>query len=143
MTEYCFANTLNGLVKGVRKITALGNEYYCFQKIPYAKPPINELRFSDPVPVESWSEPIDGTVKTPACIQFSSMLHDTVGVEDCLYLNIYTKNMESTSPVMVWFHGGGFMFGSSASEMYGPDYLLQNNIILVTVNYRLGIFGEF
>ncbi|KAJ6633852.1 Esterase B1 [Pseudolycoriella hygida] len=135
--------TVTGKIKGVKKRSALGDEYLSFQRIPYAKPPINELRFSDPQPVEPWSGVLIGTIPAPCCIQLSSIYNSIVGYEDCLYLNIYTKNLnpDSKAPVMIWIHGGGFMFGSCGPEIYGPDYLLQNNVVLVVTNYRVGVLG--
>lgn len=62
--------------------------------------------------------------------------------EDCLYLNVYTPNTKNLkTPVMVWFHGGGFVFGSGNSDFYGPAHLLEEDIVLVTANYRLEVFG--
>lgn len=144
MSEFIIANTLNGKIRGVKKTTVLGDDYFSFQRIPYAKPPINELRFTDPQPILSWSEAIDGTMQTPICIQRSTIFNRIVGDEDCLYLNIYTKNLNPKikTPVMIFIHGGGFMYGTSGSETYGPDYILKKNVILVTINYRVGIFGE-
>lgn len=95
--------TFSGKVKGSKKVTGLGANYFCFQRIPYAKPPINELRFSDPQPVSPWTETVDGTIPTPCCIQKSKVTKNIVGDEDCLYLNVYTKdlNPEAKTPVMV------------------------------------------
>lgn len=106
MNDFVVATTHSGKIKGVKKTTALGDEYFSFQRIPYAKPPINELRFSDPQPVSQWSETLDGTIKTSSCIQLSSILNSIVGEEDCLYLNVYTKNLnpEKKTPVMVYGH---------------------------------------
>lgn len=103
MNNAVIATTLSGKIRGVKKVTALGDEYFSFQRVPYAKPPINELRFSDPQPVSPWTEILDGTIPTPSCIQLSSFFNTIVGDEDCLYLNIYTKNLnpESKTPVMV------------------------------------------
>lgn len=67
------------------------------------------------------------------------------GSEDCLYLNVYARSIENCSkkrPVMVFVHGGGFMFGSGNDLQFGPDYLLRKDVILVTFNFRLGIFGN-
>lgn len=69
------------------------------------------------------------------------------GAEDCLYLNVYTrylpKDKQKSLPVMVWIHGGGFRQGSASTDLYGPEYLLTEEIVLVTFNYRLGILGFF
>nr|WAP33820.1 alphaE1 [Bradysia odoriphaga] len=143
MSDFVIATTLSGKVKGVKKVTGFGADYFSFQRIPYAKPPINELRFSDPQPISPWTEIVDGTIPTPCCVQISKLTKNVIGDEDCLYLNVYTKdlNPESKTPVMIFIHGGGFMHGSCGPEIYGPDYILQNNVVLVTINYRVGVLG--
>jgi carboxylesterase type B len=79
------------------------------------------------------------------CTQRNIYTHqkEIVGVEDCLYLNVYTPSLLNkdnvtygTYPVMIWFHGGGFLTGAGHSEFYGPKFLLDHDVILVTVNYR-------
>lgn len=75
------------------------------------------------------------------------MLLDTYkGSEDCLFLNVYSRHLPTKEshprlPVMVWLHGGGFTFGSGNAFLYGPDFLVAENIVLVTINYRLGPLG--
>lgn len=64
------------------------------------------------------------------------------GNEDCLFLNVYTPSIKGPkAPVMVWFHGGGFISGSGDSEFYGPNYLVEEGVVVVTINYRLEVFG--
>lgn len=69
---------------------------------------------------------------------------DVVGSEDCLYLNIYTRSIDKNArfAVLFWIHGGGFIMGSGNSEEFGPDFFVKKNVVLVTINYRLGIFGK-
>lgn len=64
-----------------------------------------------------------------------------IGTEDCLFLNIYTPNLEKSLPVMVYIHGGGFNGGSGNSDLYSPEYLVRNDVVVVTLNYRLGPIG--
>jgi len=66
-----------------------------------------------------------------------------VGDEDCLYLNVYTTKIEllKKRPVMVWIHGGGYLLGSGNADFYGPDYIVPKDVVLVTLNYRLGVLG--
>lgn len=66
------------------------------------------------------------------------------GNENCLHLNIYTKDMEpkTLKPVMVWIHGGAFILGSNTKDIYNPELLLRKDIVLVVINYRLGAFGK-
>lgn len=77
------------------------------------------------------------------CQQYNVFLKRIEGGEDCLYLNVFTKTAEPAQPkaVMVWIHGGAFVYGSGDDVLYGPDYFMQRDIVFVTVNYRLGIFG--
>lgn len=74
------------------------------------------------------------------CVQL-----DTVGgSEDCLYLNVYIPKTDRKSlPVMFWIHGGAFYMGSGNAGFYGPEYLMDKDVVLVTINYRLGILGLF
>jgi para-nitrobenzyl esterase len=111
--------------------------------IPYAAPPQGALRFRPPAEVQPWSGVRDATAFAPACIQAKTdYVKEQVGSEDCLYLNVYVPKASSTAPlpVMVWFHGGGFMNGSG--NAFDGRYLAQTaRAIVVTVNYRLGPFG--
>lgn len=93
--------TANGPVKGIKKTSTLGTseyEYYSFQGIPYAKPPIGNLRFKDPEPVEDWSDVIDATKQGPG-FKILSLLSqgETTGNEDSLHINIFTKNVSTSN----------------------------------------------
>ncbi|KAK4881072.1 hypothetical protein RN001_004391 [Aquatica leii] len=119
-------------------------EFLAFEGIPYAKPPIGELRFEEPQIFEPW----DGILlanKIYVCKQYNHYTplgEDFVtGNEDCLYLNVYTPdhNQEALRDVIVYIHGGAFMFGNGGS--YGPFLLLDKNVVYVTINYRLGPLG--
>ncbi|KAL3278473.1 hypothetical protein HHI36_013792 [Cryptolaemus montrouzieri] len=137
-------NTENGMIEGSIGYTVDKNKtYYAFQSIPYAKPPIDNLRFQAPQPIDNW-EGVLPTIKSPnPCVQTES--DNIIGDEDCLYLNIYTPQLpeitKSLLPVMVWIYGGGFEIGSSEYNLVGPDYFLDEDVIFVAFNYRLGIFG--
>ncbi|XP_018047829.1 PREDICTED: esterase E4-like [Atta colombica] len=117
--------------------------YFAFRGIPYAKPPIGELRFQEPVPAEPWSGERDASKYGNIAVQVELVTHKIIGNEDCLYLNVYTTKIESSKkrPVMVWIHGGGFIIGSGDAAWYGPDYIVQKDVVLVTLNYRLGVLG--
>ncbi|XP_064292526.1 juvenile hormone esterase isoform X2 [Plodia interpunctella] len=118
--------------------------YIAFKGIPYAKPPIGNLRFKAPEPPEAWTGERDATQHGPVCPQYNERL-DCIeeGSEDCLYLNIFTKTLDPLTPrpVMVWIHGGGFYTGSGNSDYYGPEFLIKHDVILVTFNYRLEVLG--
>ncbi|KAK4885068.1 hypothetical protein RN001_001339 [Aquatica leii] len=135
----------NGKLRGKTAKNYDGEEYYSFQGIPYAKPPIGSLRFKPPVPSQSWEGIRDATKEENDCIFYDVVLKKISGSEDCLYLNVYTKQLpvknKALKPVMFWIHGGGFKLGSGSSILHGPDFLLTKDIVLVTINYRTGLLG--
>ncbi|KAJ1021500.1 hypothetical protein NDA13_005540 [Ustilago tritici] len=118
--------------------------------LPYAQPPVGPLRFASPQPLTSFntSGVYDATHLPPACMQSPDSRYNIDNVsEDCLYLNIYRPAPSSGSgskPVLVWLHGGSFVSGSAAAPGLDGSYLAsQNNVIVVTIQYRLGMFGFF
>jgi carboxylesterase type B len=117
-----------------------------FLNIPFAVPPTGDLRFAKPKSYGAWSGKRDGTTPGPACVQFPDSRYTAGGMsEDCLNLNIYvpyTVKPEQKRATMVWIHGGGYIFGSG-SFYDGSMLALSGNIIVVTLNYRLGIFGFY
>lgn len=142
-------STSQGNVQGLQITSAAANNftYFSFKGIPYATPPVNDLRFKAPLPPRKWNSILQAFVEGPACWKpFATTFFKQYLSEDCLTLNVYTpyhvfKKNDSLLPVMVWIHGGGFSSGSSSSKKYGPDFLVSEGIVLVTINYRLGIFG--
>lgn len=91
--------------------------------------------------MEPWNGILDATREPSVCIQQG--FKD--GREDCLRLNVYTPVITGnpgTLPVMVWIHGGAFTWGNSGPGLYGPDYFMDKDVVLVTVNYRLGMLGR-
>jgi para-nitrobenzyl esterase len=122
-----------------------------FKGIPYARPPVGPLRWKPPQPVETWKEVRQTTEYSPACLQPDlpgmQMKHDKRS-EDCLYLNVWTaaKSAREKRPVMVWIHGGGNVIGSAnLSNPSGNDSeaLARQGVVVVSINYRLGVFGYF
>ncbi|XP_046639314.1 venom carboxylesterase-6-like isoform X1 [Daphnia pulicaria] len=142
--------TLGRLV-GSQLSSASGRKFHAFRAIPYALPPVGDLRFKDPIPAKSWDEVLDASREGPICTQFNSIMADGFvhGQEDCLYLNVYTPQLKTAGsdrhllPVMVWIHGGAFYMGSGNGEndRFGPGYILDRDVVLVTFNYRLGPLG--
>lgn len=127
-----------------------GKEFAAFRGIPYALPPLGELRFESPKPAAAWNGELSAKEDANICTQRNIYTHDEeiVGDEDCLYLNVYTPKLSSESdkfkggfPVMIWLHGCGWICGAGHSEFYHPKFLLNHDMILVTVNYRLGPLG--
>lgn len=152
-------NISNGTLHGKIMPTRLGRGLNAFLGIPYAAPPIGELRFKPPQPPLAWNGVLDATTNAEICTQRNIYVYqeEIVGNEDCLYLNVYTPCIQCTEdsdhdpeqqqkafarfPVMIWFHGGGWIAGAGHSEYYGPKFLLDFDLVLVTVNYRLGPLG--
>ncbi|XP_025993146.1 esterase E4 isoform X2 [Solenopsis invicta] len=132
-----------GKLIGIIERDVYGDYYAAFRGIPYAKPPIGELRFKDPVPAEPWFGSRDASKYGSISVQMDPLTHEIVGDEDCLYLNVFVKKIEpgKKRTVMVWIHGGSFCRGSGDANMYGPDYIVQKDVVLVTLNYRLGALG--
>nr|AID61331.1 esterase [Calliphora stygia] len=144
-SEYEIITTIYGKVRGMQRRNAYdgyGN-YYAFEGIPYAKPPLGDLRFRAPQPPEPWEDVKDCLYYKSKPVQKDFIKRITIGSEDCLYLNVYAKNLcsEKPLPVMVWIYGGGFQIGEASREIYSPDYFMQKDVILVTLAYRLGALG--
>ncbi|XP_070547195.1 fatty acyl-CoA hydrolase precursor, medium chain-like [Ptychodera flava] len=119
---------------------------HVFQGIPYAEPPIGDLRFQAPISNRPWEGVRDAKELGKACIQpYISMFPlDEPQSEDCLYLNIYAPQRESGKlPVMVWIHGGALFMGSGGTYYDGTALAALGDVILVAINYRLGPFGFF
>jgi para-nitrobenzyl esterase len=113
-----------------------------FSGIPYAAPPIGELRWKPPQAIDSWTEVRNCTDFSPSCPQPKQQ--DTGKFsEDCLYLNVWTtaNKPDERLPVMVWIHGGAFNFGSASQPEYNGRNLAEKGVVVVTINYRLGPLG--
>ncbi|HEX9219379.1 MAG TPA: carboxylesterase family protein, partial [Gemmatimonadaceae bacterium] len=132
-----------------------------FRGIPYAAPPVGELRWRPPQPAKHWSGVRDASKLGHNCVQhqpYSDIDPFAAGVsEDCLYLNVWTNSLASRVPlpasrtplpasrlplpVLVWIHGGGFWAGFGGEERHNGARLAQKGAVVVTLNYRLGPFG--
>ncbi len=116
--------------------------------LPYAAPPVGDLRWKAPEPAAKWKGTRDATKYGAHCAQgrvFEDMVFEDSGPsEDCLFLNVYapaTATDKSKLPVMFWIHGGGYAGGASSEPRHNGDFLPLKGIVLVTINYRLGVFG--
>ncbi|KAI6190718.1 Carboxylic ester hydrolase [Aphelenchoides bicaudatus] len=148
-------DTLNGPIRGfnfklpeIQRHKTDIDTAHIFLGIPYAKPPIKELRLEKPKPVENWTETLDTTEFPLGCVP-----HHPLGAfnydEDCLYLNVFTPNRKSPEkngwPVVIFIHGGGFCTGSASQFGYEvvSDNFVSQGIITITIQYRLGMLGFF
>ncbi|MCC7462767.1 MAG: carboxylesterase family protein [Gammaproteobacteria bacterium] len=123
-----------------------------FLGVPYARAPVGALRWRAPEPVEPWSGVRAANAFAPSCPQqwpqpgFGPYTREYLDTpqpdEDCLYLNVWTPAGQRTArPVLVWIHGGGFGGGSGAIEIYNGAALAARGIVVITINYRVGVFG--
>ncbi|KRT86114.1 hydrolase [Oryctes borbonicus] len=157
--------TTSGLVRGYSKM-ALGREVHVFTGIPFAKPPIEQLRFRRPVPIDPWHGILDATKLPNSCYQEryeyfpgfegEEMWNPNTNIsEDCLYLNIWVPQRlrirhhgekpihENTRvPVLIWIYGGGYMSGTSTLDIYDADIVAAtSDVIVASMQYRVGAFG--
>ncbi len=122
-----------------------------YRGIPFAAPPVGDLRWKPPQPPASWQGVREAKEFSSACWQTQYPAGSIYQAklpplsEDCLYLNVWTaaKSAKDRLPVMVWIHGGGFTRGSGISDAYDGENFARKGVVLVTINYRLGIFGFF
>ncbi|KAM7360189.1 juvenile hormone esterase-like [Cochliomyia hominivorax] len=129
-----------GEVKGRQMESRLGEKFWAFLGVRYAEPPVGELRFQNPQPVKAWRPKIyDATKDGPICPQETVNL--TYLSEDCLRLNVYTKDVRQRKPVIVYLHTGGFFVEGAITLYAGPENFMDRDIVLVTINYRLGSLG--
>lgn len=142
-TDKVGLKTKSGPIMGVQRRTMYGDKYYSFEGIPFARPPVGNLRFKSPVPVEPWTKIWNCQKARPKPLQKHIFMDMIEGSEDCLYLNVYSKNIKPQSPlpVMVWIFGGGFQLGEASRDVHSPDYLMMEEVVLVVINYRLGPLG--
>ncbi|XP_066997937.2 juvenile hormone esterase [Anabrus simplex] len=129
-----------GHVQGSKMISFRGREFRAFRGIPYAEPPTGTLRFKPPQPKSPWSGILNATVEGSICPQMNRA-EVYVGDEDCLFLNVYAHKNARRNPVIVWVHGGSFYAGHGGINITAPQFLLDQDITLVTFNYRLGPLG--
>lgn len=137
--------TRAGDVQGIAERDVLA-----FKGIPYAAPPVGNLRWREPRPAAAWQGVRRGDTYGNACIQVPGLSEANGGSpgplsEDCLYLNVWTPKPDPSAklPVMVWIHGGAYTFGSGALPLYNGAPLAKKGAVVVTLNYRLAQLGFF
>jgi para-nitrobenzyl esterase len=137
--------TANGVVEGVTAPSGI----QIFRGIPFAAPPMRELRWRAPQPAANWEGVRRADRFAPQCMQariYSDMVFRNDGTsEDCLYLNVWTPSPSASArlPVLVYFYGGGFMAGDGSEPRYDGESMARKGMVVVTMSYRLGIFGFF
>lgn len=126
---------------------ALAGDIHAFKGVPYARAPVGNLRWRAPAPLRRWRGERDATQFDAACMQppsrggsIYSNTHAAMS-EDCLFLNIWAPANARNAPVVVWIHGGSLTTGAGSEEMYDGARMAQQGIIVVTINYRLGVLG--
>ncbi len=115
-----------------------------FKGIPFAAPPVGDLRWKEPAPLQAWTGVKKADAFGPACMQAANSQGNTAPVsEDCLYLNVWTpaRKPGEKIPVIVWIYGGGFSGGSTSISMYDGMGFAKKGVVLVSVAYRVGPFG--
>ncbi len=115
-----------------------------YKGIPFAAPPVGDLRWKAPAPVQPWTGVKKADAFCSACMQTSGAMGNTAPVsEDCLYLNVWTpaKKVNEKIPVIYWIHGGGYSGGSTSTPMYDGTGFAKKGVVFVSVAYRLGPFG--
>src|SRR6476659_9918864 len=140
------AQTANGAVVGI----TLPSGVKAFRGVPFAAPPVRENRWRPPQPVKSWTGTRLADRFADQCMQarvFGDMMFRNAGVsEDCLYLNVWmpaSARPGSAMPVLVYYYGGGFVAGDGSEPRYDGESMAKRGIVVVTMSYRLGIFGFF
>ncbi|KAM3960293.1 juvenile hormone esterase [Aphomia sociella] len=140
--------TTHGKVKGKVLNTLMRNvKYFGFMGIPYAAPPVNNLRFLPPQAIDRWNGVLTTTKEKQACIQFNMDIKKGqplghYGVEDCLYLDIFTPNLDKRNrAVIIFLHNEYFTSSYNKTEDYVPDFFTEEDIITVTISHRLSVLG--
>ncbi|XP_049780394.1 juvenile hormone esterase-like [Schistocerca cancellata] len=133
--------TSEGALRGHMMTSFGGRLFIAFRGVPYARPPVGVLRFRPPEPPVPWTGIRSAKYEGSVCPQLLVTTDMFAGDEDCLYLNVYTHKDANKVPVLVWLHGGGFHAGDGGVEENGPEYLMDQNLVLVTLNHRLGVLG--
>src|SRR5450432_1891021 len=134
--------TANGILQGIQ-VSGIS----MFKGVPFAQPPVGDLRWKEPLPVKNWEGVRKADHFAARAMQlpvFSDMQFRSDAVsEDCLYLNIWTpaKTGKEVLPVLVYFYGGGFIAGDGSEFRYDGESMARRGVISVTVNFRLGVFG--
>lgn len=150
--------TSNGKIKGYEQMSYNGKMVSTYLGIPFATPPVGNLRFKRPLPVQNWTNTLECKILPNSCpqIKFTTFVgkkgesgeemwnYNTNASEDCLYLNVWAPKLTSGKKLstLVWIYGGGYIYGTSTLELYDGTFLsAYGEVIIVSINYRVGPFG--
>src|SRR5262249_20135876 len=126
-----------GLVTGIAGSTP---DMRIYKGIPYAAPPVGDLRWKAPKPAAHWDGVRAADKFSPTCMQGNGQQSS----EDCLYLNVWTSAKSGEKrPVMLWIYGGGYTSGAGSEDRYDGEVLARKGAVVITINYRLGVIGFF
>ncbi|KAJ0174242.1 hypothetical protein K1T71_010388 [Dendrolimus kikuchii] len=146
--ENPIVDTTNGKIEGKLLTTLLEkHEYYGFMGIPYAVPPLKELRFKPPKPIEPWDDILKTNKEKPACAQFNNNIRKEqsfgfYGSEDCLYLDIFTPALDKNNrAVIVFLYNENFVNSYNKTRDYAHDFFIEEDVVVVTISHRLAVFG--
>lgn len=156
-TANVLVETTSGYVRGFTQVID-GTTVYTYLGIPFAQPPVGDLRFRRPVPIQNWPDVFNATSLGNSCVQVPyESFQDKMGKksedgwnpntdmsEDCLHLNIWAPEVSGSAKLttMVWIYGGGFVAGTSTLDLYnGAVLAASQNVIVISMNYRLGPLG--
>lgn len=142
--------TTSGAIRGIIRNTTTGS-VNAFLGIPFAEPPIGDLRFKKPIPKKPWEGVLNATSLTPLCPQIPAYVNEYFKIteadlvsEDCLFLNVFApaRTVPDLKPVVVYIHGGAFAYGGIPLKIFDPSELaVRGDLVVVVVSYRLGAFG--
>ncbi|XP_050515437.1 juvenile hormone esterase-like isoform X3 [Diabrotica virgifera virgifera] len=134
-SENVQVTTNEGTILGTTSLSEKNQTIYMFNGIPFVEPP---NRFELAVPKSNWTGILNCTVERDQCVQGIGIV---TGSEDCLYLNVASPKLNGTAPVLVWIHGGTFNAGNGSLISYSPKLFLEEGLVVVGIQYRLGVFG--
>ena len=144
-----WADTVKATIDSGTVVGVVNDEVSIFKGIPYAAPPVGSSRWRPPAPVHPWASERQAVEYGSSCAQagipaFTPRTSQGASVgEDCLYLNVWAPAKAANAPVVVWIHGGGNTGGTSSQTFYDGTAFARDGVILVSLNYRLGLFGFF
>ncbi|CAH0590429.1 unnamed protein product [Chrysodeixis includens] len=136
-----------GVVVGKVEKTLMKNEqFYTFKGIPFAEPPVGELRFLPPKPHEGWEGNLKAFKNKPTCMQLSirSRNREDTGIsgsEDCLYISVFTPDVKGYAPVVVFDYNDNFRTGYNGTDNYAHDFFVEEGVVVVTISHRFSVFG--